>query len=574
MGSFIDLQDYADSTGQSDAAPGLLVAAQKARDDGLRIIGSGVYRLDSLVDLRGVNIDMSSATFNINHSSDVGIIIGGDAYASINPPQSLGYIALQDDKADMFCVQIRGSKSQHIYIQRAASVQLYADGDIKSDGSTAYSTMTLVRVDKVELSGVNGGWINENQFFLNRTLEVRVLGDYSHNHNKFHAGTMETNGIIDLQTGHCNSFSGLRFERTAEQVLSISFGEKTFANDIEATWQHAVTYTNIPIDSHDNIIILKDQGLQNTVRHSQETVSDEVCLLELSEGTPRLSSYTAPSYRHRAFATDIYGLYSIEQRLDRRYKILGNYSLIFESDLIAVGVGDQIVFDSETTSDEYPNALRPHLYAYDENRNLITGTDFGHSSPVSGSGLKWYDKNSYFSPDSNLHTGHINILKNTSMKYIRICLASGNDSSDLVLNYLRLVYRKFKRMTPSIREHHHIHGTKNVQTIVYDEPINMLKVGKDILCYSKDMSQLKINICRSEHYVVSISGNIVTLDETPDFTYGASSEAKLVYQDLETGEPEDLNISGINATVVTLSKTPPKDIFVGSAVSVIVTKEK
>ncbi|HKS34674.1 MAG TPA: hypothetical protein VJS14_13200, partial [Enterobacteriaceae bacterium] len=139
-----------------------------------------------------------------------------------------------------------------------------------------------------------------------------------------------------------------------------------------------------------------------------------------------------------------------------------------------------------------------------------------------------------------------------------------------VFDHLRIVCRRFKKATQTVRSYHHIHKAKRLAHITYDSAINMAQIGKGIQCYSKNLSILSVNTARSEHFIISISGNKVTLDEVPD--YGATiSDTKMLYQDAATGKILSLDIASVSNKVVTLSDAPPAELIAGKAAVVITT---
>src|SRR5690606_17045705 len=125
---------------------------------------------------------------------------------------------------------------------------------------------------------------NENQFFLNRCFTILISdGLYTHNHNKFHNGTMEGTGVITVARGSSNFFSGFRFERNPSnpaETLTITFGTNTWNNNIESTWQSFAGYTNDPYGV--DLVIVNDSGKGNTVNHAQQEKSGEIRMLDLS----------------------------------------------------------------------------------------------------------------------------------------------------------------------------------------------------------------------------------------------------------------------------------------------------
>lgn len=574
MESFIDLRESADPTGGEDASEALREAAREARESGRRLVGAGTFRLASTVDLRDTHVDMPWTTFLIDHADGPGLLIGGNASSGRNPQQSVGNVVPVPPPEGMPpTVRIMGAKGQHIHVQWAPYIQLFADTTTEAtrarDYSCAYSTFVFPAAGKVELLGTStaepGGeaWINENQFFLNRTNFIRIAGDYHHNHNKFHAGTMEGTGEIDVENGNSNQFLGLRFEKGAGQTLTISFGEGTWDNTVEASWQSSPGYAAIP--NAPPSIVVNDLGLQNCVRHSQESSSDDDCLLDLSEGSPRLSSL--PGYDSMAHMTDLDGVSSISQCLDRRYRVRRNYAPIFEGPLVGLGAGDSIAVDSDLA------AFRVRFYLYDADRRLIT--EEPDMPPVGAPSLRWDAGGHCYVVQVNVASYSAVLRDATIVKYVRFSLWTGNGVNGQTFRWLRVACRQFKRAERVPRGHHRVHPAARLPSLSFpaNMAVNMLSVAEGLPCYTNDLSELHVNLSRSEHSVVAVSGNKVDVDRPVRFA-GAAAEARLAFEAPGTGEIAAVGISAISATSLTLAGPAPAEVVPGAWVAVIVTKRK
>jgi hypothetical protein len=252
---WIDARDYGAVPGASSdqsAAMNAAAAAALAQGKGLKV--SGTYRLYLPVNFRNVPLDAAEATFFLDTSDKIGLILGGDASQSWNPRQEVGKVFRVDESLTVPSIRVMGAKGQRIHVGRTHYLQLFASTtapDTSRSYSIAYSTFQLGHITQLELStdplnasgpansGAGGSvqWINENQFFINRCMGLLITGSYTHNHNKFHAGTWEGPCTIRMDTGFHNYVLGARFEAGPTTVI---FGAQSANCWLQKTWDGTI----------------------------------------------------------------------------------------------------------------------------------------------------------------------------------------------------------------------------------------------------------------------------------------------------------------------------------------------
>lgn len=258
----------ADPTGVNDSAAAFTTAVTYCIANNLTLAGQGTFKFLSTVNLRYVNLAMANATFNIAHAG-IGIFIGGNASGGNNPPQHIGTVSrsVGTDAYATPTVRCIGAKGQHISVQYAPYFQIYADTDPSvnaTDYSSAYSTFVLKYCDTVELTnnaastGSSVQWINENFFYLNRTLNLLMSGTYDHNHNYFEGGCFEGIATINIQSGWTNYIRDIRQEGT----LAVTFAAGTQDNIVTIGWSsssHRYPSTGLTVVNN---------GSMNAVQHN------------------------------------------------------------------------------------------------------------------------------------------------------------------------------------------------------------------------------------------------------------------------------------------------------------------
>lgn len=576
--SVLDEGAKADSTTGSngtDSTAAFLSAIAKCKSTGKSLsipkLANG-YRLTAPVDVRGVNVLDSNATLYINHAG-IGVIFGGNASNPDNPRQSFGSVIRVTGAAGLTTPDMRGIgiKGQHVHVERCDYLQLYANDaapNSSTDYSCAYSNLFLKKVDTIQLYGENGGWINEVNFYLNRTNKILFVdGPYSHNHNKFYHGTMEGLGVIDLPIGNNNKFTGFRLERNKSnpsETLTINFGSETWDNSVQASWVSSPRYTNEPYNPN-SMVTVTDDGLGNSVYNIQDLESDERVMFDLSPSTPFLSSINAQLTGTLNQNTDMDGVRYVKSLASGKFRCLtSSGGLLHDGRMFEFRNGDKIAFASDKA------LFRPLIYLYDQNgKALVTEpTDDIVSMP----GKSWV--NGAYTLGVNSKAFFALFKKTSQAKYFRIALNFGNATAGLDFEYARLTMRLPKDSTGVPRKGFDINPPTRVSALPYfnASDVSMANIGEGIPCYKTDMTEMKINLLRQRYSVSNIVGNVITVFG-PSVQYFDLGSCFVVYTD-SAGVNTQLAVSAISGSTITLSAAPPAEIVPGVSIDLIITKTK
>ena len=547
-----------------------------AKKQTLYIPGSlGGYRLTDTVDFRELRVVADNAQFWLDHAG-VGIIFGGNASNSNNKKQSFGTVLRTTGVGSRKSPDMRGIgvKGQHVSIERCEYVQLYAndtEGPNKGrDYSSAYSTLVIKKADTIDICGEENtkGWINENIFYLNRTNKILFApGIYNHNHNKFHNGTMEGLGIIDLQCGSSNYFYGLRFERNGNiptELLTINCAAQTWNNIIETTWMSSAGIVNGPYNPTGNQVIVNDEGFGNSVHHGQQITSFDQNIFSLGPETSFMSSLNKGETGYLSFNTDMEGVRFIKHLVNGKFKIEGSHSNLSTSDgLIDVEKGDVIVMLSDV------KILRPRIYCYDNTGSLIVdGTGDDNRILLAG---KVFTAERYYAIQANADRVYATIGDNVSK--IKIEIGSGNDTKNLTFEYIRCYVRKqLKSYRPGFARSDKTTNRKGTLYYISETDIDLANIAAGVTCLKTDLSEMKTNILRNRYLVKSVVDNVIELYLVPVYINSAYS-TYFVYTDKENNNIK-VKITGIIGTKLALEGSAPSEITPNTPVDLIVTSSR
>ncbi|RPJ32020.1 MAG: hypothetical protein EHM17_00285 [Verrucomicrobiaceae bacterium] len=262
--------------GVADDTAAIQAAITYCLSNGLTLCAEGSYRVTSSINFRYITVDFSNASINVAHAG-IGIFIGGNATNANNPEQKFFSVtrSVGTDSSATPTVRCIGAKGQHIYVDRATYFQIYADTEPAvnaTDYSSAYSSFWLKYAETIELTnnpattGSSVQWINENQFYLNRTSNILINGTYAHNHNNFYSGALENTASINIDRGSDNYFYGMRFETGPTTIV---FGTNASRNIIQNTWDSSESIGFLsPIVTG----TITDNGVSNVVYDSKSVI--------------------------------------------------------------------------------------------------------------------------------------------------------------------------------------------------------------------------------------------------------------------------------------------------------------
>lgn len=282
------------ASGNQSAA--FIAAAAAAKAIGASLRFSGIYRLTETVDFREIPLFASDATFFLDTVDKIGVILGGHASQSWNPPQEMGKVFRTDESLTVPSVRVMGAKGQKLYIGRTHYLQLYASTsapDRNRNYSIAYNTFNLGHINKLEFNtdpanaggpanSETGGtiqWINENFIYINRCHGLLIDGSYTHNHNTIVGGSWEGPVTIDMNVGFHNQLLHARFE---EGPTTVKFGVNAANCWLQKTWDGVIDDRQTGIISG----TITDLGTANVVADDYAMRHNITCVAQASINDP------------------------------------------------------------------------------------------------------------------------------------------------------------------------------------------------------------------------------------------------------------------------------------------------
>lgn len=558
--------------GMVDDAQALNRAAiycQKQWDKTLSLCGE--FYLASTVNLRHCKVDATRAKFIVGHNG-IGVILGGAGNNANNPTQQIDEIirsaGMQVSTRRSPLVQIVGAKCQHININRADYVQIYADATAGSkyndNYSSAYSTFNFKYINTIELFGENGGWINENMFNLNRCHKIVLDGDYLHNHNVFNRGCMEGQGEIYCN-GSSNQFIGFRFERrpsNSSDTLFITFTENAWNNHIEASWQSSKGYTNNPYGTH--LITVIDDGLGNTINHIAAKNSQDVPIFSLTSQADMATAGTGTG--GVVGLSNLSGVRNLKRLPNGKFEIMNNHTVIYESPLIDLDQSPIVWFRSSE-----PHFRMSVYYFNAQSQRLTNKAEVGEI--FSGS-MYWNDSDGFSFMQANVQNINFHTKPNQA-RFAKVVISSGSNVAGLTFNAFALGIRQFNQFSKidGFRLEMLPEPKGGNQPLIYqNQEIDMDKVPEGVVCYKSDLTEMRVNIQKMPLLIKSIVDKTVTLAVPKMFLERGKGE--LLYKSDADGSYKRVEVASGYHITITLTENAPADLNIHSEAYFVITKIK
>lgn len=222
--------------GEVDDTDALIQAGKDANENGMTlIIPQGKFRITRDVDLRYIQVIKVDGDLICENGAV--ITVGGDSENTFGAKM---------DFCRVTNLKIVGLRSSLLTFKWCDNLYLHADGDNKSDYSTAYNIITGAYCGNVIFSSVGNqiGWINENTFNIRRVKTVTIDGNYDHNNNHFEHCNLE-GGTLNLLNARNNTFSF-----RGEGGLTINTTEKSTCNLLEREFYYNHYFADT-IDEYD-----------------------------------------------------------------------------------------------------------------------------------------------------------------------------------------------------------------------------------------------------------------------------------------------------------------------------------
>lgn len=393
-----------------------------------KLVGEGVYFIDSDVNLRDTGLDFSGV--NMACGTNAELILGGNSSNGYAPKQLLSRSYRVGEPTNTPIpnkpiIRIVGSKGQNIEVGFCPHIMVYANtnSDVNStDSSTAYSAFKFDFTHRLHLTnnpstdGTLTQWINENTFDLKRTVDLIVDGTYNHNNNIFNTGDFEGASTINFTTGSSNTVTNARFENN---TVGINFGSGTWGNKICISWE---SNWRAAYEDFTGSVSVSDLGRGNSVFRSSDYKLRNVDLFSLSNGTANsFADGTRPITTLKNFFAQPGDFGS--------YNIGGAFRSILLTDLIPVDRNDSLSFNSDAG-----NNLRVFWRCFDLNKMPITPVDL--TNVGTDANTKTVANNS-ITQGSNIGSSLIVVLDDT-VKYIQASVISGSGVSSLDFNRMTI----------------------------------------------------------------------------------------------------------------------------------------
>ncbi len=447
VGDKISFNELGATEALADNAGAMQRAAQIAFDNGITLYSDAkTYKFISQLNFFGVrNINIEGVLKQ--NFTGVGVILGVD---SANTEPSIIYIkeATLQGQSDFIApanpvLRFQGLKNPIITIGKCHYVQLYADADnnytdlggaLRSINSVAYATFHMGFVTKVGMESpatTAQSWINENQFFGGRLVDLISSGESNHNnHNIFYAPTFEGETAfpfsINLDRGKSNRIYNARLETAGANSGTIIFGDETLDNVIEASsntsnnpasgFRALTTNINVTENGFGNLIIRDDFIIYKKITMVGITARDVI----LGQGIN--------------YDSGVKNTVGLQAGLDN-IKVLG-FVDCYESDFIPVVNGDMFQWDIKSGGD-----FRSRMVLYDANKTqIVAASDPGH---VAFTTATWDAANNLYRTTSSIANDTDECtIKDSVPKFVKIIVRTGGSGPHLASNISVYYYPK------------------------------------------------------------------------------------------------------------------------------------
>ena len=299
-------------------------------------------------------------------------------------------------------VRLYGFFNSYIRILGATELELYADGDgLYNEGAMAYSQFVLGRIEHFKITGVNGGWINENVFYGGRIFNLTISGDYIHNNNTFYKPQLE-NCVINIDSSAYTYFYDVRFEGQN----TITFGENASSNKLFKSYH--ISKSEGMFDTVFSKVDYTDNGVGNEVLPS----------VYINSRVERVIEYNAysPIYDKEAFYID-----------NEKLTIKNSWTRFVDTGIIPFETSFGINLESDKS------LFRAYITLYDQNKSPIQDDEV-----ISGTNLNYTMEQ--YRHNSNMPRFRLLFRKtsNTNVKFIKIELSTGGGVNDEIVDFINV----------------------------------------------------------------------------------------------------------------------------------------
>ena len=318
------------------------------------------------------------------------------------PELKLGYSSTQPWQTNYFVsrvkgtVKISGLKNGDTTIQAADKVLLYANGDIPTENSMAYSKFDFGFIEELELfsEGTGIGWINENIFNGGRVSKLKISGNYPHNNNTWYKPQFD-NFKVEILNGHSNAFHDCRFEGTAD----VYFAKGTYNNYFERNYTSFLGSYGLNKSS----VLRTDDGYNNKIFYTLDSDVNENVFFKLDRSQKNFDVQN----------TTIQGNGHVQTKA---------YVKLYESDLTKINDDIVISLNSDSGGIEETLGFRLIVELYDQTKTKIKPVK---DTEYLSFNMTVSDTDNSIRNTANVSHSDIVILKNTTAKYYKVILQTG-----------------------------------------------------------------------------------------------------------------------------------------------------
>lgn len=364
----VSVKDFgAVGDGLNDDTAAIKAAIAVCKANKQTITGEGEFKLTGSVDFRAVCVDMPNAAFTVAHAG-IGLVVGGNSANPNNPPQHIGTVnrTVGADSATTPTVRVIGSSCQHVTVEYANYVQLYADTSFADSYAVQYSTfnfkncVTLEITNNATTTGDYRQYINENTFYLNAIQNMLINSatvgglKYHHNHNTFHGGSFEAAAVINMQVGSSNYVHNIRAEdTTGTGGLVVTFAAGVRDCIVSLGW--VSSGHRYPSDINPTVI---NNGEMCAVQH----------LYDIHAPVTPIVGFDYQNLLNIGTEYNVIGVSDVT--VNATNMAVGNFGSFYDSGLIPI-VGENAVFEVNAFGVTV-GGIRTKVIGYDANKDAIT----------------------------------------------------------------------------------------------------------------------------------------------------------------------------------------------------------
>ena len=187
--------------------------------------------------------------------------------------------------------------------------------------------------------------------------------------------------------------------------------------------------------------------------------------------------------------------------------------------------------------------------------------------------LAW-NSGGYYTTNANVSGRAAMVIDTSEVKFIRFAVVFGSGVTGNEFSYLRVTARQPRKLSNNMpRPIFSVNDSKRRPSLFYynSSDVDMKEIGANVPCFLHTMSEMKINLLRSRHYIQSKADAVLAID--PPGQFPDATNCKVVYTD-SLGAEVELSIASASGSTITLTANAPSDLAVGTPIVVLLTRTK